>query len=137
MAKLSIFWWVALSICVSPAAEKGSELASDILGTWRYQGKHMGSLVTSINTFHEKDKAYTSKMEVRFFGKTTKINFEGVWSIEDGKHVVVKVTKSTSKVFLPVGKVIRMDEARVDDKGLHYKHDGKPETETRVTSSPG
>ncbi len=127
-ALLSILW---LLLVTYPAGAMES-LATALLGTWHYEGKHMGSTVTSISTFHARENRYASQMKVHFLGKVTTIDFEGAWSIDDGQHVVVKVTKSTSKVFLPVGKVIRMESAKVDGQELHYKHDGKSTKETRV-----
>ena len=125
--------WVCLMTAPWGAAEnKVTSIEKQILGQWQYEGKSSGAKICSLATF-EPGGLYTCSMTVSFLGTTSAIDFEATWEAVDPSTVVVKVTKSSSKLLLPVGKVMKKESVASKGNVMTYKNDGKDEKETRVT----
>lgn len=128
--------WVTLWVCLiaapwSVAEDKATSLEKQIIGQWQYEGKSSGAKINSVATF-KPGGLYSCSMTVKFLGTKSIINFEATWELVDETTVVVKVTKSSSKLMLPVGKVMKKESVAIKDNVMTYKYDGKDEKETRV-----
>jgi hypothetical protein len=117
------------------AGLKSDIIEEQILGQWTYEGKHSGSKIRSVATFKPEGR-YACSMTVSFLGVQTKISFEATWEVVDDDDVVIKVTKSSNKLLMPVGKVMKKEGVSFQNDVMTYQHDGKAEKETRAKPEP-
>ena len=115
-------------------AEANAEIETKILGQWRYEGKQAGATITSVAEF-QKDGSYLCQMTVSIFGVKTKLNFQGKWQVEEDRDVIITVTKTSNRVLLPKGKVMRKVSVRIEDGVMTYLYDGKEEREVKLKDS--
>lgn len=124
-----------IGIAFSSCGVAWGDLEKEILGKWRYQGKQTGATIESVAEF-TKDGVYSCEMEVSIFGSKSKIVFKGKWSVEDDANVVIKVTETSSSLFLPKGKVMRKESVKIENNVMTYTYSGKKEREERIAVEP-
>ena len=139
-ARLS--WWPlvvmmlvsVISVELGFSETKGDSIETQILGQWKFEGKRSEAQISSLATF-KSGGVYTCAMVVKFFGTTSKMSFEATWKLVGEDAVEIKVTKTSSRFLLPVGKLIKKEGVRIQDDVMTYQHDGKAEKEIRVPQS--
>ena len=131
LPSVAIVWLSIISAEPGFAETKADSIEAQILGQWKYEGKRSGAQISSLATF-KSGGVYTCAMTVKFFGTKSKMSFEATWKMVGEDAVEIKVTKTSSKFLLPVGKVIKKEGVRIQDDVMMYQHDGKAEKEIRV-----
>lgn len=127
---------IAATGMVSRADEEAAVLAAlkgKIAGVWKHEHRQIGVQADTLKTYRP-DGSYRATSKIRMLGVDSSVDYEAKWEILPGPVLRLTVTKTSNRLYVPMGKVYLMKNLKIEGNLMTYRHDGKPNREVRQKS---
>lgn len=110
--------------------EQLATLKADIVGIWKHAHRQIGVAADTLKTY-DADGTYSATSKIRILGAKSEVDYEAKWEILSGPILRLTVTKTSNRLYVPMGEVYLMKDLKIEDGVMTYTLEGKPDREVR------